>query len=92
MKDSNNCKTEDNLCYTVGEISDTDNVNIITLYPTAASKAAAFNPEIEKFEKLKLISNRIVSGELSFVSASSFTGLGEGVLRCWLEAIQKVIL
>eukprot|EP00092_Neocalanus_flemingeri_P020159 GFUD01021826.1.p1 GENE.GFUD01021826.1~~GFUD01021826.1.p1 ORF type:complete len:842 (+),score=260.83 GFUD01021826.1:135-2528(+) len=80
-----------NLGYEVGDIKMTEHANIITLHPSEFSDAAVIDPEIEKFEKLKLMSRRIVAGELSIRSASSFTGLGEGVVRCWLEAIQKVL-
>jgi len=80
-----------NLGYVVGDIKMTEDANIITLHPNGAPVTVGLDAEIEKFEKLKLISRRIVAGELSLSSASSFTGLGVGVLRCWLEAIQTVL-
>ena len=75
-KDDANHEDDANLGYAVGDINRTEDANVITLYPTAVTDVPAIDPEVEKFEKLKLISRKIVNGELDLSSASSLTGLG----------------
>lgn len=79
------------LGFGVGDISKSEDTTFITLFPNAALDVPSLNPEVEKFEKLKLISTKLVSGELSLGDASTFTGLGLPVVRCWLEALQQVV-
>jgi len=82
----------DNLGFVIRDITKPDDdATIFTLYPSAISATQDLDSELEKFEKLKLISTRLVSGELSLASASSFTGLRLPVLRCWLESLEQVL-